>query len=127
MFKAVLALTLLAGVLSAQQKSETGIRHSIVCSGSRVFELGEDDAIVWEYTKGSRDASKLANGNYLITYADKIVEVTPSKEIVWQYKSSVNKELMSAQRLADGLTVVTELVPVRKFLTICVEISYGVN
>ena len=95
--------------LWSQQKSETGIRHAFVVSGPKTFETNEKDEIVWEYDGGSRDIHKLASGNYLITYATKVVEVTPAKEVVWTYERSVNPELMSAQRLRNGRTLVTEL------------------
>ena len=95
--------------LWSQQKSESGIRHAIVISGPRTFEMNEQDEIVWEYEGNSKDMLKLPNGNYLITYKTKVVEVTPAKEIVWTYKSKVNPEFMSAQRLQNGQTLVTEL------------------
>lgn len=95
--------------LWSQQKSKTGIRHAFVVSGPKTFETNEKDEIVWEYDGGSRDIHKLASGNYLITYATKVVEVTPGKEVVWTYERSVNPELMSAQRLRNGRTLVTEL------------------
>ncbi len=95
--------------LWGQQKSETGIRHAFVISGPKTLEINEQDEIVWEYNGGSRDIHKLANGNYLITYATKVVEVTPSKTVIWDYESTVNTELMSAQRLRNGRTLVTEL------------------
>lgn len=95
--------------LFPQQKSETGIRHAIVISGPKTFEINEEDEIVWEYKGNSNDMSKLANGNYLITYKNKVVEVTPEKKVIWTYVSVVNPELMSAQRLSNGRTVVTEL------------------
>lgn len=95
--------------LFAQQKSATGIRHAIVISGPKTFEINENDEIVWEYEGNSNDMSKLPNGNYLITYPSKVVEVTPSKEVIWSYSSAVNPELMSAQRLPNGKTLCTEL------------------
>lgn len=91
------------------QKSDSGITHSIVVSGPMTMEIGEDDAVVWHYNNGSKDASKLANGNYLITYGKKVVEVSPEKAVVWTYNKTINDELMSAQRLSDGKTLVTEL------------------
>ncbi len=95
--------------LWSQQKSESGIRHAIVISGPKTFEINEKDEIIWEYDDDSKDISKLANGNYLITYLDKVVEVTPAKKVIWTYKQTVNPEIMSAQRLPDGKTLVTEL------------------
>jgi hypothetical protein len=112
--KSTLSLSLLISLLIpvqlwSQQKSEFGIRHSIVISGPKTFEFNEKDEITWEYDDDSKDISKLANGNYLITYLDKVVEVTPAKKVVWTYKATINPEFMSAQRLPDGKTLVTEL------------------
>ena len=82
------------------------------------MEIAEDDSIAWQYQgegagesrPGGRDASKLENGNYLVTLGDKVLEVSPTKEVVWSYEldPAVNSEFMGAQRLADGLTLITE-------------------
>lgn len=103
------------------QTSDSGITHAVVISGNPLcMEIAEDDSIVWQYRgegagtsrPGSRDASKLPNGNYLVTLGDKVVEVAPGEtEAVWTYEldtASGNTEFMGAQRLADGSTVVTE-------------------
>lgn len=95
--------------LFAQQKSESGIRHTVVISGPKTLELNERDEIVWEYEDNSRDITKLKNGNYLITYATKVVEVSPSKKVIWSYEININEELMSSERLANGRTLITEL------------------
>ncbi len=108
--KFTLFLSLLITVqIYGQQKSETGIRHSIVISGPKTFEINENDDIVWEYPGDAKDMYKLDNGNYLIAFLDRVVEVTPAKETVWSYTSEVNSEFMSAQRLPNGKTLVTEL------------------
>lgn len=93
----------------AQQHSQSGIVHSFVISGPKTMEIDEYDNIIWEYDEGSRDISKLISGNYIITYANRILEVTPDKKIVWRYDLTGNDELMSAQRLMNGNTLVTEL------------------
>ena len=91
-----------------QQESKTGIKHSFMTSGQRTMEVDEKDQVIWEYKGGSKEASKLASGNYLIAYKDNVVEVTPDKKIVWEYKRTVNSEIMSTQRLENGMTLVTE-------------------
>jgi hypothetical protein len=102
------------------QTSDSGITHSILISGNPLcMEISEEDEVSWQYRgegagdsrPGTRDASKLSNGNYLVTLSDKVVEVMPGQqEAVWTYEldRSINKEFMGAQRLADGSTVVTE-------------------
>lgn len=99
---------LLLNPIVGQQKSEAGIRHSIVISGTKTMEINEEDEVIWEYKGGSNDISKLENGNYLIAYKNKVVEVTPAKKVIWTYVSVVNPELMSAQRLTNGRTLITE-------------------
>ncbi|MFT4536989.1 MAG: hypothetical protein ACI9P5_004367 [Saprospiraceae bacterium] len=96
-------------LLQSQQKSDFGIRHSIVISGPKTIEINENDDIVWEHESATRDITKLDNGNYLITCGDRVIEVTSAKKTIWTYQSEVNEELMSAQRLPDGNTLVTEL------------------
>lgn len=98
----------LISCLYGQQKSETGIKHAFVVSGTKTMEVNEHDEIVWEYKGHSNDIRKLDNGNYLIAYKNKVVEVTPDKKIIWTYVSVVNPELMSAQRLSNGRTLITE-------------------
>ena len=95
--------------LWSQQKSEFGIRHAIVISGPKTFEINEDDDIVWEYDGDAKDMAKLGNGNYLIAFLDRVIEVTPDKEVIWTYQHTINTEFMSAQRLPDGKTLITEL------------------
>lgn len=109
MKKFCLALVLMASLAAGQQKSETGIRHSFVISGPRTLEISETDEVVWDYGKGSPDASKLANGNYLVTGKGIVVEVDADKKVVWSYKKTINAEFMSAQRLDNGMTLVSEL------------------
>ncbi|MDH3652017.1 MAG: hypothetical protein OEQ53_20185 [Saprospiraceae bacterium] len=127
--KLTLILSLFIAVpLWSQQKSDLGIRHAIVISGPKTFEINEQDEVVWEYKGNSKDMFKLSNGNYLITYPEEVIEVTPSKEVIWSYQSAINPEFMSAQRLPDGNTLVTEqgehprLVEVDRHGTIIAEI-----
>ncbi len=105
----ILLCAFITAPLWSQQNSNFGIRHSVVISGPKTFEFDEQDKIVWEYDDRSKDITKLENGNYLITYPKRVIEVTNAKEIIWTYTQSLNREIMSAQRMPDGQTVVTEL------------------
>lgn len=76
-----------------------------------------DGKVSWEYAcKGTpHDLTLLPSGNVLFINADsEAVEVSPAKEIVWQYKpqptsADVKKiEVHAVQRLADGTTLVAE-------------------
>jgi hypothetical protein len=54
--------------------------------------MAPDGTVLWRYTLTdrkdypARDADRLPNGNTLITAADRIFEVTPGKEVVWQLR-----------------------------------------
>jgi hypothetical protein len=70
--------------------------------------------VVWEYpAQTARDVWQLPNGNVLFPYcisngADNaetgVMEVTPGKKVVWQFKT--HGQVYSCQRLADGNTLV---------------------
>jgi hypothetical protein len=57
-----------------------------------IMELDTTGQVIWAFPINNtaslpvRDANRLPNGNTLITEADRIVEVTPQKEIVWQFR-----------------------------------------
>ena len=91
----------------------------------RVIEVTPDKEIVWEYSgDGSQEligfveVQRLANGNTLIVdqgdYRDPdsracIIEVTPDKEIVWEYGGPTMEFLFPcAERLANGNTLIAD-------------------
>lgn len=95
------------------------VGHRVLGSDNgRIAILGRDGVTVeWEYKNGhqAHDLQVLPSGNILLpTSATKIVELTPAKEIVWQYEAlptAENKgrvEVHAFQRLADGRTMVAE-------------------
>ncbi|MDD1661484.1 MAG: aryl-sulfate sulfotransferase [Methanomicrobiales archaeon] len=49
-------------------------------NGTILWQFGIPDTNAWPL----RDADRLPNGNTLITCADRIIEVTPEKEVVWR-------------------------------------------
>ena len=80
-----------------------------------ILEFDPDGVIFWRFkiTEPTsfpvRDANRLQNGNTLITEADRIIEVTPDKQIVWQFRfatspftdqqSYASKGLYKAERI----------------------------
>ena len=67
------------------------------------------DPIVWEYPcMGAMNPHRLANGNTLIAeaFADRVIEVTPDKEIVWEYTGVVYPT--DSQRLENGNTLICD-------------------
>jgi len=59
---------------------------------NEIIELDPSGNVTWRYPilgRGSwpvRDANRLENGNTLITASDRIIEVTPDRQIVWQFR-----------------------------------------
>jgi len=95
------------------------IKHSYLVLGAKTAIIAEDGQVSWEYNGGSRDGFVLPNGNVLLAYADRVEEVTPTKQIVFSYKiDPANKEIGTAQRLYNGNTLVTELGPKPRLMEI---------
>lgn len=64
----------------------------------------------WEM-KGLRtiqDSWLLENGNYLFSHKTGVKEVTPAKDVVWEYRSPEGVELHSAQPIEDGKVLACE-------------------
>ena len=83
-------------------------------SEGKVVEFDADFNQIWQYDCASPwSAIRLKNGNTLITleYEERLIEVTPEKEIVWELKLSEIPEpyrlhgSQSACRLASGNTL----------------------
>jgi len=89
-----------------------GNGHTLIatyCRG-RVFEVAKSGRIVWEAPRlpAPKEATKLPNGNVLVVeYSQRVVELNRAGEVVWQWESPKGRA-MSAQRLADGRTVIAD-------------------
>jgi hypothetical protein len=95
---------------SAENVRDSGIRHSYLVLGGKTAIIDEDGKGIWEYNGGSRDGFVLPNGNVLIAYSDRVVEVTRDKQVTFSYqRSKDNSELGTTQRLYNGNTLITEL------------------
>ena len=91
------------------QKSESGIRHSFLVTGSITAIIGEDNRVQWQVPGRSRDGFVLPNGNVLVSIENSAREYTRDGELVFQYKlDPVNKELGTVVRLENGNTMVVE-------------------
>ncbi len=94
----------------ATDVSGSSIHHSYLVLGSKTAIIGENGNAEWEYKGGSRDGFVLPNGNILIAWADHVEEVTREKQIVFSYRrSKENGELITAQRLYNGNTLIPEM------------------
>ncbi|MBT4724088.1 MAG: hypothetical protein HOB29_03925, partial [Planctomycetaceae bacterium] len=74
------------------QKSESGIRHSFLVTGSITAIIGEDNRVKWQVPGSSRDGFVLPNGNVLVSIANSAREYTRDGKLVFEYKlDPVNK------------------------------------
>src|SRR6185436_16290708 len=80
-----------------RQVSATGIKHSILITGSpdKAQLFDEDCKVVWEVEGYTRDGYVLDNGNILISDPDQAREFKAgTHDVVWSYKRTAeNKEL----------------------------------
>lgn len=88
------------------------IRHSFFVAGPTftgiIDETGKE---AWDSGRpAARDGYILPNGNALIAWVDEVVEMKPTKEVVFKYiRSKENAEIGTVQRLDNGNTLITEL------------------
>jgi hypothetical protein len=78
-------------------------------NGDKVAIVSAEGKIEWEFTaKHPQDCWLLPNGNYLIAYVAGAQELTPAKEVVWEYKAPEGTEVDGCQPLPDGNVLVVE-------------------
>ncbi len=106
-----LVLTLLSMCSSAATAQEQPvIRHAVLIAGGFTGIIDEEGREVWETRGGAKDATRMANGNILITYSDQVTEFNSEKKMIWEFKKGKSdSELVSAWRLSDGQTLITVL------------------
>ena len=98
-------------VTPARQHSETGIRHSLLITGSTgTYLYDEDSKLIWETPGASHDGYLLENGNVLVSVDNVAREFKGgTQEIVWSYTlDPLNKELGTVVRLDSGNTLIVE-------------------
>ena len=111
--------TLHAAETDIRQISATGIRHGILLCGNTTILINEQNEVVWEVAKPSRDGYVLANGNILFSASNVATEMNRSGQTVWTYAlNTVNKELGTAVRLENGHTMVVERGPKPRLLEV---------
>lgn len=108
-----------AAETDVRQVSATGIRHSILLCGNTTVLINEENEVVWEVAKPSRDGYVLANGNILFSASNVATEMNRSGQTVWTYAlDPINKELGTAVRLENGHTLVVERGPKPRLLEV---------
>ena len=112
------ALTMMtAGITAGMTAGALGadaITHRFLAFGGQTRIVEADGKTSWSFPESSRDGQMLTNGNILIALSksDKrphgaAVEVTTDGKIVWEF-SGTQSEVNTAQRLANGNTMVAE-------------------
>ena len=101
------------GIGSAE--AQEPIKHSYLVMGAKTAILGEDGNTTWEYSGGSRDGFVLPNGNVLLAFSNRVEEVTPDKQIAWEFKAEDAPELnitwvSSVQQLKNGNLLVGNFI-----------------
>lgn len=92
-----------------RQVSQQGIRHSFLITGSITAIIGENNEVLWQVKRRSRDGFVLPNGNVLVSHGNEAREYTRAGKVVFHYKlSRANRELGTAVRLASGNTLLVE-------------------
>ncbi|MDB6076359.1 MAG: hypothetical protein JWO82_106, partial [Akkermansiaceae bacterium] len=116
-FRPVVASLILAGLAPLAIAQETRPYKVLGADKGHVAIVDAQGKVEWEVPTNSEvhDLALLPNGNLLFSMkGPKVVEMTPAKEIVWEYapkpkdKSVPRVEIHAFQRLADGLTLVAE-------------------
>jgi len=104
------ALAVLCLAAHAQPPVQTGAGHRFACtdySGNKVFLVGADGKVEWEYATGTcNDLWALPNGNLLFNTGHGVLEVDRDKKTVFSYESK--SEVYACQRLENGNTFVGE-------------------
>lgn len=111
MLFALLTCTLIGMPATAEDK-DAPITHSVFIAGpSFTGILNEQGEPEWTAPqKKARDGYVLDNGHVLIAWAKEVVEFDKDKKPVWTYKlDPSNGEIATAQRLANGDTLIAEL------------------
>jgi hypothetical protein len=116
--RAIASLILLAGLVAAERVCAAPISHRVIAQDrGHVAIVDPQGKVEWEVPCAftSHDIAVLPNGNFLLhTGPATIVEMTPGKQVVWQYESrpaegySRPVEIHAFQRLPDGLTMIAE-------------------
>ena len=108
----------LAALASSSSFAQTPKGHRLIGQDKgHIALVNAAGQVEWEVPCGhnSHDISVLPNGNFLLhTAPDRIVEMTPAKQTVWEWQSKPvgdykgRVEIHGFQRLKNGLTMIAE-------------------
>jgi hypothetical protein len=101
-------------VIVPEADSAGPVSHRFLSSTSHegpIAIVGKDGALEWSYATGtpeSNDAWFLPNGNVVAAVRTGVREVTPAKQIVWEYIAPSDAEVHAVQPLPGDLFLVGE-------------------
>src|ERR1051326_4315921 len=111
-------LSISFALLISETAQASPVTHRVIAQDKgHVAIVNAKGEVEWETPCAftSHDITVLPNGNLLLhTDAATVVEMTPAKQIVWQYTAKPKEgydgpvEIHAFQRLKDGLTMVAE-------------------
>jgi outer membrane protein assembly factor BamB len=114
---------LLLGPLAAYA-AEPPAKRAFLMLGGVTQILDADGQVTWRYPAETRDGSVLPNGNLLLVLAKSkahpggaVIEVTRDQKVVFAYKGT-QAEVNTAQRLAEGRTLISEAGPHPRLLEV---------
>src|SRR5687767_4203530 len=86
--------------------------HRFLCcdyQGNKVAIVAADGSVEWEFVgKTPQDCWLLPNGNVLFCHLNGAKEVSPNKQVVWEYKAPAEAMCHSCQPLSNGNVLVAE-------------------
>jgi hypothetical protein len=104
-------------ILSVAASGPARAAHPFFCTdsyGNQVALVAADGKVEWTYPcQHPQDCWVLANGHFLFCHAGGAIELTPDRQIAWQYKAGENTEVHSCQPLPDGRVLLVENGPCR--------------
>ncbi len=78
-------------------------------NNGKVIKIKEDGTLVWDVRNGNgHDVQLLPNKNLLIVNGKSVEEVDPDRKVVWKVGRPTVMDAESAQRLANGNTVIAD-------------------
>lgn len=110
--KLLSTLALLGCFVSSPLEAAGPIKHRFLCCdylGGKVCIVSAEGKEEWRVeAKNPQDCWRLPNGNILFAYRNGAKEVTPGKEVAWEYIAPEGAEVHAAQPLSDGNVLVVE-------------------
>jgi hypothetical protein len=113
----VIAIASGAALIAAGQPSDTSRYKVLGFDKNHIAIVDGQGKVDWEYpneANSMHDIQLLPNGNILFHNGPTVKEVTPGKEIVWQYTSKAKEgytgkfSVHAFERLPNGLTMIAE-------------------